>query len=353
VRILRTPSIPFIKSVKIGPSWSKPFLDLLLFIYAFILLLSNTYDVLHSHEESSFFAVILTRLFRVKHLYDMHSSLPQQLQNFKLGNWPFLIKAFEILEQWVLKTCDAVITIDRELSTYVRRLNPDIQQILIENLPIDMGSTAVSAQDLSKSCPGLESDGRFPLVYTGTFEAYQGLEILLQSLPLVKQTYPQVCLVLVGGQPQQIERLQALVKQEDIEEDVCFIGIVSPEEAMAYLDIAHILVSPRIEGTSVPLKIYSYLHSGKPIVATKLAAHTQVLDDSMAFLVEPTKQGLASGITCLLKHPDMAQRLGHQARQVAQEQYSMDGYIAKVAQVYQCLSPSPQASKKQLGSLEL
>ena len=48
-----------------------------------------------------------------------------------------------------------------------------------------------------------------------------------------------------------------------------------------------ILVSPRIRGTNTPLKIYSYLRSGKPIVATDLLTHTQVLSPDVARLVAP------------------------------------------------------------------
>ncbi|NIP26552.1 MAG: glycosyltransferase family 4 protein, partial [Phycisphaerae bacterium] len=90
---------------------------------------------------------------------------------------------------------------------------------------------------------------------------------------------------------------------------------------------AEILVSPRTEGTSVPLKIYSYLQSGKPIVATRLPAHTQVLDDSMAVLVEPTSESLAEGIVCLMKNKEFGYRLGEKAQQVSREHYSMDSYL--------------------------
>jgi len=353
IQIIRIPKIPFIKVVKIGPSWAKPILDLFLLLYAIILLLKNDYDVIHSHEEASFFALMLARLFRTDHLYDMHSSLPQQLENFKFGNWPFLIRIFEFLESWVLKTCDAVITIDHDLAERVRRIHPDVRHLVIDNLPIHIGSLTLPSHDLRQNCEPLEVDGRSLIVYTGTFEAYQGLKLLLESIPIVKQTCPQAFFVLVGGQPTQIEQLQKLVRKYQLEEDVCFIGIVPPEEAMNYLDIADILVSPRIGGTSVPLKIYSYLHSGKPIVATRLPAHMQVLDSSMAFLVEPTQEALAKGIICLLNNPELGQCLGVKARQIAQEHYSMDGYIAKIAQIYRWLEPVTESNKGQLGSLEL
>ena len=354
VRVIRTPKIPFIKKVKIGPSWAKPLLDFFMFIYAFILLLQNKYDVIHSHEEASFFAMFLGRLFRTRHLYDMHSSLPQQLENFKFGNWSFLIKIFEGFEDRVLRTCDAVITIDHDLASHVKQIKPNIRQLVIENLPIHAESLGLSTCDLLPNCKSLNLEERMPIVYTGTFETYQGLDLLLDSMPLVKKHFPEAYLIMVGGQPNQIEVLQGLMRRNHLQDDVCFVGTVPPELAMSYLDIAQILVSPRTEGTSVPLKIYSYLRSGKPIVATRLPAHTQVLDDSMAVLVEPTAEALADGIVCLMKNDEFGRRLGEKAQQVSQENYSMDRYLSKVSKVYEWLEPVTLArtGKPKLSSLE-
>jgi hypothetical protein len=82
VRIFRVPSIPFIREIKIGPSWPKLFLDIILFFKAIIMLSKSEYDVIHSHEEAAFFSAVLARVFRVRHLYDMHSSLPRQLVSY-------------------------------------------------------------------------------------------------------------------------------------------------------------------------------------------------------------------------------------------------------------------------------
>jgi glycosyltransferase involved in cell wall biosynthesis len=354
VRIIRTLNIPFIKKVKIGPSWIKPFLDLLLFVYAFIWLFKEDYDVIHSHEEASFFALFLARLFRTRHLYDMHSSLPKQLENFRFGNWRWLVKIFEFFENWVLKTCDAVITIDHELASQVKQIKPNIRQKIIENIPIYLDSQVISTEDLLSSCGSVKFEDRLPIVYTGTFEPYQGLDMLLNSMSIVKKKFPGAFLLMVGGQPKQIEELQDLVRNNCLEEDVCFVGTVPPQLAMSYLNIAEILVSPRTQGTSVPLKIYSYLNSGKPIVATRLPAHTQVLDDSMAVLVDPSSEALADGIVCLLNNQELGSPLGEKAKQVSSESYSMESYLRKVAQIYSCLKsvPTSTTSEPKLRSLE-
>ena len=91
VKIYRVPSIPFITHVKIGPSQAKLLLDVLLFFKAIMFLATNRYEVIHSHEEAAFMCMFFATIFRVQHVYDMHSSLPQQLANFNYGNhWPII-----------------------------------------------------------------------------------------------------------------------------------------------------------------------------------------------------------------------------------------------------------------------
>ena len=80
VTIFRSLHLPFVRKIKIGPSFSKVFLDFLIFCKAFILLVKNRYDVIHSHEEASYFSVTLSKLFKIQHIYDMHSRLPWNLR---------------------------------------------------------------------------------------------------------------------------------------------------------------------------------------------------------------------------------------------------------------------------------
>ncbi len=80
VAIFRTPVLSFIRHVPIGPSQVKLLLDVLLLFRALGLMLTKRYDLLHTHEEASFFGVLLARMFRIPHVYDMHSYRPFALE---------------------------------------------------------------------------------------------------------------------------------------------------------------------------------------------------------------------------------------------------------------------------------
>ena len=346
VTIHRVPNVSFINNVKIGASWSKLFLDILLFFEAIVLLVKNQYDVILSHEEAAYFSTLLAKLFRTRHLYDMHSSLPRHLECTNFWScWP-IVKLAEVFEKWTINTCDAVITIGNDLEEHVIALNPEVKSIRIENLAVQAFDGAVSYGSARELREKLGLSNKLPVVYTGSFESYQGLDLLMGSAKIVKEFHPEISFVIVGGNSQQVERWQREARNGDLEDCMLFVGSVPPTEAIVYLEMAEILVSPRCNGTSVPLKIYSYLHSGKPIVATRLDAHTQVLNEEIALLVAPTKEEFAKGVLKLAQSPDLRQRLGTRAQQFARERFSPEEYLAKVGRIYEELVPSTHPSEQ-------
>jgi glycosyltransferase involved in cell wall biosynthesis len=133
VRIYRTPRIRWIRSVPIGPSFRKLCLDILLFTLAVYRITRTRYDVIHTHEEAGMMGAILAPLTKAQHLYDMHSSLPQQLGNFQAYNYSPIVRVFERLERFVIRRSDAVITICPELSERVAAIDRNRPCFLIEN----------------------------------------------------------------------------------------------------------------------------------------------------------------------------------------------------------------------------
>ena len=111
-------------------------------------------------------------------------------------------------------------------------------------------------------------------------------------------------------------------------------------------DSADVLLSPRIKGNNTPMKIYSYMASGKPILATRLSTHTQVLDDASAMLAEPEPAAFAQGMMKLAADPALRQRLAAKARSVASEKYSYTAYRAAVNVLYDGLPKGAHSCRR-------
>jgi glycosyltransferase involved in cell wall biosynthesis len=105
-----------------------------------------------------------------------------------------------------------------------------------------------------------------------------------------------------------------------------------------YLAQADILVSPRLRGNNTPMKLYSYLHSGKALVATDLPTHTQVLDRHVAILVEPSPTAFAQGLLGLVRSPGQRSRLGTAGKRLVEEHYSYAAFRTQLDGLYNWLT---------------
>jgi len=273
-------------------------------------------------------------MFHIPHIYDMHSSLPQQFKNFEYTNNRLVIHLFRNFEKWVLKYASCVITICRDLYDYVKCVQPDRGSILVENT-IDYGMIFGRQNRSSQIKHQLKLEGKRIILYTGTFEAYQGLDLLIASIPYVIQENESVVFLLVGGHPDQVKHYKQLAIEEDIMNFILFTGQVNPQDIESYIDCADVLVSPRISGTNTPLKIYSYLRSGLPLVATRLLTHTQVLNEEVALLAQPTPESLGQNILRVLNNRSLANRIGRHAKDCALKNYSYTVYLEQFQKAIQ------------------
>jgi glycosyltransferase involved in cell wall biosynthesis len=350
LRLFRCLRPPFVRRVKIGPSLAKISLDVLLACSVVRRALSCRYDAVHSHEEGALIGAAVAMLSRTPHLYDMHSSLPQQLANFAFSRSRIVKRIFLRMERFMIRRSRVVVVICPALEATVRAIEPRAQTIVIENSPgsVADGATPAQAAAIRRA---LGVGASTPLVlYTGTFEAYQGLDGLFEAMALVLRERPDARLVLAGGQADQIERAKAQAHDAGVAGATIFAGERPAAEMPAFLRAADVLVSPRSRGTNTPLKIYQYLRSGKPIVATRLLTHTQVLSDQTAILTGSTPPEFAGGILAALNDPQRAAAIGRQARELADTKYSDTAYLERTREACAALM-SPRSWSEQFGIL--
>jgi glycosyltransferase involved in cell wall biosynthesis len=299
----------------------------------------------HSHEEGSWWGVVIAALRRVPHLYDMHSSLPQQLTNFGYSQSRVLQAVFQWFERFAIRHSQVVIVICPQLEDVVKGLDTGTPSVLIENAP-GSGDAPVAGSGAPVRDRLAVSRDAPVVVYTGTFEAYQGLELLFASMRHVRAARADVRLVLAGGDADQIADARAQAEASDVGGITIFAGQRPAEEIPAFLDAADVLVSPRSTGTNTPLKIYQYLRAGRPIVATRLLTHTQVLNDDIAFLTGATPRDFGAGILAAIQDPARARAVGARARQLAETKYSYEAYLSQTQHACEYLfgEPTPQVA---------
>jgi len=238
-----------------------------------------------------------------------------------------------LIERLLVRRSRVVIVICQQLVEVVRSIDPLVPTVLIENAPGAGDPPAPGTSAALRAAWGIAPE--VPVVlYTGTFEAYQGLDLLYAAAARVRARRPDVRFLVVGGQPAQVEAAKTEARTLGADGVVVFTGQRPSEEIPQFLDAATVLASPRSRGTNTPLKIYQYLRAGRPIVATRLLTHTQVLDDQVAVLTEPTPDAYAAGILRAVDDPAEAVEIGRRARALADTKYSYEAYLERTRHAY-------------------
>lgn len=332
----RTMRLPFIKRVKKGQSAAKAFLDIFILLKAVSLLSKNRYDCIHAVEEAAIIGVLLKKIFHVPLIYDMDSSIPEQLKDSDSRVWTnsIIVNMASSLEKMTINHADIVLPVCQALRDRVNKILPGKRLVVLEDIPNVGPFNPDMKERVDQLRHELDLEGKMVVLYTGTFEAYQGIDLLLGAIPGVIKEFPSVRFILVGGEPAQVREKLLEASELGIKEDVVILGKRPLEEMPIFMEMADILVSPRSKGTNTPMKIYTYLQSGKPIVATRLLTHTQVLTDEVSLLVGPEAKAFAWGIMSLLKDDGLRARLGTAGRRLVEEKYSYDSFKKKVKEAY-------------------
>ena len=329
VRHLRSLPLP-VGRVKAGPSLAKMALDAPFLAEAVGRLAFGRYDVVHAVEEAAHLIAPFARLFRVPLVMDVDSSIPDQLRYSGFATRGPLLRLAEGLERNALRHSTAAITVCASLTEGVKARAPGLPVFQVEDPPLVEPGTAPPAEAVDALRRELTL-GPWPVVlYSGNFEPYQGVELLLDALALV----PHVQLLLMGGGPDDVGRMKAEARARGVGERSVFSGQRPPSELPTFLAVADVLASPRAKGQNTPFKIFTYLASGRPLVATRIPTHTQLLDDTTAFLVEPTPRGLAAGIQAALDRPEDAAARARAGRELVEREYSVERYREKIARAY-------------------
>lgn len=152
------------------------------------------------------------------------------------------------------------------------------------------------------------------ITYAGnfSFHDWKGVDIILESLKYL----PGVLCLLIGGDPSE----KAEIEKRYPGENIIITGRKNHREVPAYLRAADVLILPNKKGNQTsayytsPLKLFEYMASQRPIVASDLPSIREVLNESNAIMVESDNpEALAAGIKRILADSQPADNLASQA----------------------------------------
>lgn len=340
MRLQRSRNLFGIRDVRIGFSFKKVLLDLGMLGRLPSLLQSGRFDVVHVLEEMALPVIFLCRRKNLPVIYDMQSSLPDQLRTnaiCRLRPMQFVLRK---LEDWMLNRATAVIC-SAGLLPHVKSRAP--QALVYEWKFAGQPRDETERPGALRARLGFAADAKI-ILYCGTFETYQGIDLLLAGIPEVVKAIPNAVALLVGATPGDDLMNVPLVSELILQGRLHVLPRQPRHTIPSYLAMADVLVSPRAYGDNIPLKIFDYLLSGKPIVATDIRAHRSVLSDQIAKFVACSPAAIAAGITDLLLHEEEAARMAKAALEQASAAPGKQAFIDLVESLYaSALSDDTQA----------
>lgn len=328
VNIHRIPNLKFIKEVGIGFSLKKIICDFFFFFKALGLIKKNEYVVIHAVEEAVFFAMIFKFLYRIPYVYDLDSSIARQLVE-KIPFLKFLSFFFNWIEAKAIQGAKVNLPVCRALAELCTK-QKSRKTILIPDISLLENSTKNCSGFLKKN---LNIDKKI-ILYIGNLEKYQGIDLLLESFKIVCQKSNNIDLVIIGGDKK--NRDYYIKKSEilNIQNRTHFLKPIPFIQLDKYLAEADIVVSPRIRGNNTPMKIFSFLASGKPVIATDIYTHNQLLTNGEAYLVPANTTAFAEGINNLIEDDCLKEMIGRKGRDFIEKNFTYYSHKIRVFGVY-------------------
>lgn len=328
VALHRAPYFRPIQQVRPGFSPRKLMLDWRMFLAAWKMAREGQYDVVHAGEESVFIAMFLKRLYGIPYVYDLDSSIAQQMTE-KFPSLRLAASMLNFFERKAIRGAMANAPVCHALADLCEK-NGSRRTVTLHDISQLENPDRPKTGTLNRE---IDSDGLI-LLYCGNLETYQGIDLLVESFPLAFRRNPGIELVVIGGDPEDIRYYREKAGRLGVADHVHFLGPRPFSDLDRYLAEADILVAPRIRGVNTPMKIFPYMHSGKPVLLTKLPTHTQIVTDREAYLAPADPEGFAEGILALAADPELRRRLGENGRAFVEKNHVYAAHRKRVNALY-------------------
>jgi glycosyltransferase involved in cell wall biosynthesis len=308
-------------------SWRKLLLDVPFTLEAWWRVARGRFDAVHAVEEALHLAWPIALAAGIPLVADVDSWIPEQIGERWYGRHGPLPWMAPGVQRRALRSSTAAVAMCRGLASRVQEAAPGLPVFVIEDPPLLSPLGPLSAGD---SEVAQQVGARQVVVYTGNFQDYQGVECLLDAASRLSGVH----LLLVGGDDRAITRMRNRARGQGLADRCTFLGQRPPDQLGSLLALANVVVAPRLHGRYPGFKLPTYLASGKPLVATRIPAHLEVLDEGVAFLVEPRADALAKGIERALREREEAARRTAAARALAATRFGWTRFVGQVAEAY-------------------
>ena len=195
--------------------------------------------------------------------------------------------------RWALRQAKAVAAVSDSLAQRMLDLEPSLRNIEVIGNGIDTRRFFPENRALAREMIGVHVDDKL-VVCVAALRHVKGVDLLVRATATLKQHVPRLK-VLIVGRGEEIRSVQRLAVQLGCGDTCCFVGPVPNEELRYYYSAADVSCLPsRNEGW--PNVVLESLACGTPVVATRVGAIPEILNDDLGVLVQAVSESIGAGL---------------------------------------------------------
>lgn len=319
----RIPSVPWYRKLAAGPSWHKPYLDLLLFCKAVSEIRRFRPDLLYAHlHEGAFLGVFLKLVFRIPLLFDCQGSLTTEIvdHNFvRPGSLPY--RLFRRIEGFVNARADLILT---SSGSAARDLNErwGVPAGRVRSLMDGVDTEAFRPFAREAVRQELKLPAGVPVaVFLGVLNRYQGIDILLEVVKIFRDRGVPLHFLVMGFPHQQYLRRATA---EGLSDRITFTGRIDYRDAPRLLSAGDVALSPKVSLSEANGKLFNYMACGIPVLAFDTPINREILGDAGVYARFADAEDFAARLEELISQEGLRRELSEKVRKKAVAEHSWE-----------------------------
>jgi 1,2-diacylglycerol 3-alpha-glucosyltransferase len=325
------------RKIVVGPSWQRIGFDALLVPKLIQTIKNMRADVIHGHNVEGALVGFPARLItRTPLIYNAINTMIDELHTYDFIRPKAAANALgRTLDYWVPRLANYVIADTEQLHQFM--LKQGVASDRTEVVPSGVNVSMFAGKDGRKIRERYKLQNKRLVIYTGTFDRFQGLDELIAAFPEVVSKCSNAVLMLVGGTVNDAHSEHYRKKANELNvQDSVIITSAGLEELPEYLAAAEVAVAPRVCQTAggIPTKLLNYMAAARPIICHNSSAAFLTHRESAWLVPTGEPREFADGILQILSNDTLAEHLGRNALQLADTTYSWRSVARRVEEVY-------------------
>ena len=230
--------------------------------------------ICHGHDPSGLFVAYIAKIiWRVYLIYDSHE-LWGYTSHMKSYN-RILYKIGGILEKRIMKTANAIITVNESIAEIMKEKLTDHEIFIIRNIPENSEVNSKFSREYLQL-----PNAKFIIIYVGSIAKGRGIEKLIRIMEGLDE---RVGLAVLGVEDIYMSHYKKILRNNNLNDRIKFLTLVKPDEVVNVCRFADIGIHP-VENTCLnnyyclPNKIFQYIHAGLPVLCSDFPEMRKIVD---------------------------------------------------------------------------